>query len=260
MSLLFVAGSADRVACGAGASIGNLSVYTTLCWVYPTSLVNLRRIYNKGIGVHTAHGLALTGTAGDLDFVRGGSTTDISVTSSNTPLSVVNKWYCIAVTINTGVSPNGRMYVGTLSAPLKEVTYTAQVDLSGTIFDDSANAFTIGNRYTSTFNNGFPGMIGHVSVWNRVLPYGELDDQRMKPSIARECRFFMHLGTNGLGLQQDRSGYANNGTVTTATIAPHMPLIAPVSGQKRDVYYLIPAPAAAATTRQTYLKPMGIFN
>ena len=260
MSLLFVAGSGDRVACGTNAAIGNLNPYTVLTWVYPTSLVNLRRIYNKGIGVNTAHGLALTGTAGNIDFVRSRATTDIGLTSSNTPLSVVNKWYFIAITIDTATVPIGHMYVGTQSAMLKEVTYTAQTDGAGTIYDDTANALTLGNRFSATFNNGFPGRIGYFSLWSRTMSYGEMDDQRMNPRIARNCRFFMHLGTNGLGLQQDRSGYANNGTVTSATIAPHMNLIAPVSGQKRDVYYLIPAPAAAATTRRPYLKAMGIFN
>ncbi len=225
MALTFGAATSDRVACGSNAVLDNLNPLTILAWVYPTTLTAGRFICNKGTGLHTQNGFPLSGTGGDIEYIRGRATTDADRWTNSTPLATLNKWYCVAATFDSTQTPNSHIYTGTLTTMMAEATYNASsADGSGAVFDDSANNFVIGNKNAASFNSAFQGRLAVLAYFNRVLTLGEIKSWQFNPRKLSGCVGFWILGFNGTGNQPDLSGNFNAGTVTGAAVSGHVPL------------------------------------
>lgn len=225
MSLVF-AGGTDKVSVAAASSINGLTTCTLVVWVYPTTLTNQIRIFQKGL--NPSHKIIfLNGTGGnvEIDFGRGTSGAgNVGVyISNNTPMSSVNKWYFVAGVWDAGGGAGNIMhlYIGDLTTAPTEVTYGTKTDGVGSSPSDSSNNLIIGNHESSSL--GWQGRIAPVLFWNRTLSLAEIRAQWARRCITSGCVLYHELGWNGTGTQMDWSGNGNSGTVTGATVGAHSP-------------------------------------
>lgn len=229
MSLLFGAVNTDRVNCGSGTTLDNLTALTLMAWVYPTSNVSNKGIVNHFQGAADSGWELYTADAlGNIALEWAGDTYCFGQ-STTTPLSSLNTWAFLAGCATFTAKP--RLYTGTLAALASEVTYDVVYTAGITRHDDAARNLMLGNKDTAATNLAFTGRIAWVGVWNRELALGEVQAQQFAPHVTSGCVGFFHLGFNGTGTQADWSGNGNNGTVTGATVAAHVPLRPPFGGR-----------------------------
>lgn len=243
MSLTFGAGGSNRVGVSANASHNTYTSLTVIGWFYPTNESVFNRFWQKEN--------AATGSRANLKrndfaptrveaniFRSGGSAVE------ETDDVVPNVWQCIAFTADEAASGQCiRIYRGTLTAGMAEVTYAGvSTDGSGT-FGTVDGTFWVGNRNAT--DRGFGGNVANIAFFkNRVLTVGEMTDWQFRPrKLNADCGFMLNLGWQGTSSVADLSGNANTATVTGATQSAHVPL-GPAFG--RDSY-IHRAAAAAAT-------------
>lgn len=223
ISLTFGAATSDRVDCGSAATLNNLDPFTWMGAVYPTTLTDTRKISTKGGNKRWE----ISGTAGNIRLRVAQATTAADYTTNTTPLATLNKWYFIAVSYNSAGAA-GQMiniYTGDWATAMSEATYGVATDGVGAVTSDAADILMIGNNAGGTL--AFQGRIGHFSVYNVELTLAQIEAQRLRQFAAANCRMFHQLGFDGTGTQLDKSGNANNGTVTGATVSAHHPYLPP---------------------------------
>lgn len=247
MSLSFGAATTDYVNFGTGSGIANLDPFTYLTWCYPTTLTDLRRIWQKGVTT-TLKRFMISGTAGEVNVRVARATADTIYTTNSAPL-VLNAWNFLAVTFRSGAGPGEivNIYKGTLSAAASEATYGTATDGSGVVGDDSAKEYTVGNT-DPTGGTSFQGRIAYTAYIAAELSLQQIIAQQFDPRVISTTRLACHLGYAGTGTQPDMSGNGNSGTVSGPTVADHVPIISPF-GARRGLYspYVVaPAPAARA--------------
>lgn len=115
------------------------------------------------------------------------------------------------------------MYAGTLSDAATEVTYSSNINGSGSFYSDAT-----ANLYAGNLQQGliypFRGLIGRYGIVNRKLTLNEL--RRIQFGTMRQARV---QGTvllcepwRGHAKVIDQSGNGNDGTITSATYAPRL--------------------------------------
>lgn len=219
-SLTFVSASSDRCEIAAATSINNMAGLTVAAWVYPTALANFRRIAAKDTNSTAGWFLSIINT-GFLSFSWSQNTTPDTATGTTLALTT-SDWWFTAATDDKSAAP--KLYVGSIVAKVAQSSSAAAAAGTGGYIDDSAIVLDIGNHQT-TANQGFPGRIAWVGVWNRALSLGELKDQQFHPHVTSGNVVFTELGYNGTTSCIDWSGLRNTGTVTGATLsATHVPI------------------------------------
>lgn len=221
--LTFGANTSDRVDCGSGASLDDLTTGTVLVMEHPTTLTTGRDIVSKyrgatGEGWRFSNG---TGTAGLLEFeIERATTTTFYVASSLTRST--GSWYCSAATWDHAATPVVHLYTGLYDAATAEPTYSIARDGSGAFSSDAARSLFIGNRDVASPVTSYQGTIAIVAVYNRVLSAAEIDQWRSpRPAPNTPSSglvLFTLLGDGGsTGQQDDQSGNGNHGTVVGCT-------------------------------------------
>lgn len=228
-ALVFATGTSDRVAIGNGPGVDPCTV---LAWVYPTATTTSRGVYGSRANV-AAGGSVLriffNGTGGSAGNLRLGvqrATTNTDYITSDRPMNNTNTWVCVMVTFDSGASPTGKIYWGTMSALMAESTYGTSTAGAGAVaaLDDGTNGATWGNRYAGGYAQGFPGRIGPCAIFNRVFTLAEGRLWQFYPRLLSGVQAMHWLGHNGTGTQPDRSGNGWAGTVTGATAGNGPPL------------------------------------
>ncbi len=223
MALLFGAASTDLVEFGSLASLDNLLTFTYITWLYPTTLTVGNRIYSKDAGGDDRAFIELHWGNSDAILASVGWSVGSDESDSSAGVLTTNAWQCVAVTYDhAGAGNRIRIYKGTLSSLLSEVSYQFNANTGSGTHDDSTANLIIGNKTAP--RKVFQGRIANACVWNRVLTLGEMIQQQFSPHPTSGCVLFSQLGYNGTGTQPDWSGNINNGTVTGATVADHVPL------------------------------------
>ena len=253
MALTFGGATSDRVNCGSGASLDDLSPFTWMAWIYPTAFTSGRRLAEKGSSTQKV--MLLSGTSGDwrLQVAR---TVASNYITNDTPLAL-NTWKFVAATFDTGGGAGEiiNLYTGGLNTIATESSYTSPADGSGAVTADASGDFVIGNVGVATFNQAFEGRIAFFGVWNRALSLGEIRAQQFRPHVTSGCVLFQYLGFAGTGTQPDYLGNANAGTVTGATVSDHVP-IGPIWGRAdgwAGAFTAAGAPPASGHTRRTLM-------
>lgn len=144
------------------------------------------------------------------------STANDNLTPGDTGLAL-DTWTCFALTYNAAGTSGERLkyYQGNLTTAL---TFRAEGGTgSGTVVD-AGETLTVGGRGATESMNGKVAFFGH---WNRVFPLGELKAQQYRMHVTSGCVVFSHYYA---GIATDWSGLGNNGTITGATGADHVPL------------------------------------
>lgn len=235
-SLSFSSAADQYVNFGSGSALDNMNTATTLVWLYPTdvTLGDQAVMIKAEVVGFTAYRSVYIGNTGGLNgtvYADVKRTSDLLVRSAASTLSS-NSWQVISVCWNTGgVNADQQIFVGNLTTPMAEVTYSTQAVGSGTPGDDAAQSLAVGNASPTSPQSWsrYAGRIALVMRWNRVLPLGELRQQQFRPHVTSGLKLFSVLGWNGTGTQADWSGCTdtgcpNQGTVTGATVADHVPL------------------------------------
>lgn len=240
MALVFGAGATDKVTITAEAGINNLDPFTWLMWVYPTTLTSLRVLLSKGA---TTKVFRLNGTGGNIQVQIARASGGASFITNDTPLSTLDKWYCVAAGVDSsaGAGQMVDIYTGDLTTPLAERAYGTNSNGSGALTDESASDLTLGGSASSAFQ----GRVAVAMIWNRELTLGELIDQQFNPRPTSGCVLYEVMGFNGTGTQPDWSGNAHAGTVTGATVESHVPLRPPFGRNAGWQGNLTPAAATA---------------
>ena len=205
MSLVFGAATSDRVNCGSGASLDNLTAFTWLVWVYVTTITSGRTIMNKaGTGVKNVR---LISGGGDplntLDVLVSRATASASTVGSADDV-VPNTWQCFGVTYDE--TDGVRIFKGSLTSALVEVTYSYRDVGSGATTADDTGSLILGNN--GAFTLALQGRLAVVSVIPNRLTLAQLRAWQFRPrssvdSTINASRLFMHLGLVGTGTQPD---------------------------------------------------------
>ena len=239
MALLFDADT-EYVNYGSGSTLDSANLgpaFTVILWIYPTTIdANYRSIiekYDSGesagwtlISVDTDHAYFARVTTGGVQYVH----------TSNNTLSL-NSWQCIAVRAMTiGSAPN--VYIGDLSSPLSLQSTSDASGGSGSVANDGAYDLILAQNQVDTVS--FRGRIAFVGIWDEDMSLGRMLVQQYHPHVTSTCVLFSFPGLHGASTCPDFSGNSNSGTVTNATLCPHVPL-GPPFGFDEVVPYAVSA-------------------
>lgn len=228
MALEFTGGDADRVDCGSGATLDDITAGTVLMWVYMDGFGSQFRWFMKKNGGSDFVGyweMSHSG-AGALNFVIDYNTTDLEIVSSDGDLGT-GKWIFIGASFDaSSTNTNQKLWIGDLTTSAAEPgAYATQQASSGTIVSNASGTLKWGNRNGA--DRSIDGRIAWAAIWSgTTMTQAQVRAQQFSPHITADgnCVIFMHLGYNGTGTQPDWSGNSNAGTVTGATVADHVPL------------------------------------
>lgn len=224
-------GSGRNVNLGTFGSASLPTELTVLAWVYPSSFAAtgtgntfFNRVEGSWIGFQFAsneeHGKCI-----NIYAVRNSSWSNMCEAVSVADVLSTGKWFFVGGQLkSTGNDTDQKLFVGDLSTPAGEPSYTKQVVSTGTWPSLSSRAYYIGNHQMSTNTLYHRGPIAWFGFWNRILSLGEIWAQQFRPHVTSGCLWFGHLGANGTGTQANWAGSGNNGTVTGATVADHVPI------------------------------------
>lgn len=217
-ALVFGAVNSDRVTCGAPA---NATAFTTIQWIYPTTLGGYFIMSRKNATSPTWR-IALTGASGAVEFVHQRATTFMEFITSSLLLSV-NTWYCVAGSM-TQTGPVTKIYIGSLTTPMAEPTYSASTAGAGTYGDVTGVNLNLGNRDNSP-TVAFNGRIGMAGYFASAFTLAQCESWRQRPRVTVDgitaIRFY-RLGKSGADAIEYTG--AGNGTVTGATQGDGPPL------------------------------------
>lgn len=230
MALDFTGATSDRVVVSASSELNNLATLTWAGWVYRTGSTLSRNMGGKnptsgfpaGWGPLFIHGGA---SAGDVKFARWRTSDDDNAISSTNALPL-NTWRFVAFTYDEdgGAGERAQIYYGGLETTVaEESSYNTQTNTNDATIDDSGSDFYIGNAGNTASN--FPGIIARVGYYNTKLSLEELRALQFAslPGWNRSDCVLLH-DYFGTGTQTDLSGNGNDGTVTGAAAAAHVPL------------------------------------
>ena len=220
MALDFSPGVATLVNHGSAASLDDMDVGTYVVWMFPTS-TDARSICDKR---DTSGWRTFPCQSNSrLAFQLNRATVNLTIFSSN-DFYTANVWNFAAATWDaSGADADQKLFQGTLSAAVaEESSYGTQTVGSGATVTNAGGDFFVGNNGEN--NVALIGRIAWFGVWNVQLTLAQLQAQQFFPHKTAGCVLFSHYGYNGVGTQADWSGNVNNGTVTGATQADHVPL------------------------------------
>jgi len=232
MSLLFAATTTDRVDYGSPAILDDLhaSTFSGWAWVYRTANGTNKHVMTKDNSGPNGWGFVVLNTAaeGTISLVVQRNTTGTQYTSDASNTIPLNTWCLIGFSYDPAGSPQVRLYIGTLTTAIAEVSgYSLTTAGSGTAKTDATANLYVGNLQRAN-TNSFTGRIARAGLSTSLLTAA--DFQRIQYADA----FTLPPGTVwaseiwGIGTSNfDLTGTGNNGTVTGTTIADGLPLLMP---------------------------------
>jgi hypothetical protein len=228
MALDFTNNVSDRIECGTAASVSDITKGTIISWVYPTaSPAALSILMDKRSTGAAGYRFFRYDSAEKLEFSLDRAT-DLNVASKNKYITL-NAWQFIALTFDTaGVDGDQALFRGTLTADVTECAlYSAQTVGEDPPVSDAADSnLHVGSSLHDLYS--WRGRIAVFAIFSGViLTLAQLKEQQFRPHITGDCVLFLLPGLHGTGTQPDLSGTGNDGTVTGATVAPHVPLFHP---------------------------------
>lgn len=223
--LTFGGATSDKIDCGSGASLDNLTNgggFFVVARVYCTTSGANEFIASKYNTGDAGWALGFDNGPGSLRIQAnmGRATTGLLRVSDSSNTITVNTWYDVGFSWN---GTNGRIWRAAVGSVLTEVGYEAgSTDGSGTVSTDAGANCWIGNLQISP-TSVFKGQIAWVGIWNKVPTAQEMLQIQMGFDARDTARITAVTGCQGLwqcnatGTLTDASGNSNSGTVTGAT-------------------------------------------
>ncbi len=249
MALDFAGSATDRVDHGSGVTLDDLNPFTFIEWVYPQAAVNARVIgFTKDSGSQKT--LAYSGTGGHVNAFVPRATTDSNYITNSGGLTI-NAWNLLAWVFNTGAGAGEvtNIYIGSLTTPAAEAGYGTAIDGEGAVTSDAAVSFILGNRAAASRSGD--AIFAVATYCNAALTLAQIQSWQFRPRKLASSVLFCHYGFNGTGTQPDLSGNGNNGTVTGAVVADHVPLGPPFgfAEEWQGAFGVAAAPSEEFSTR-----------
>jgi len=231
---------------GSAASLDDIDAFTALLWVQTDQTGDVDfMLLTKGsnVGPRFAMNPAFAITA---EMPRATDYLVINGSIGNFASWGANKWVFLAVSMDiAGVDGDQMILCGDLNTIATEPSSYASQDVgSGASSDDSAGDMNIGRLADG---NRWIGEIASIMIFDTNFSVAEIQAQQFNPIPIKKPVLHTHYGFNGTGSQIDLSGNGNNGTVTGATVADHVPLRPPFAFHDERVFVV--APVAAARSR-----------
>lgn len=264
-------GTTDLIDLGSPAGLDDILPITIAMWARPDTMgeANFGRLFDTAASVAPQAGYRFffgDGAGANRITFNGGYTTTDFISNNNADVSTA-VWQFFAATFKEG-DGGARLWKGTLSAPVAEMTYVTRTAEAGTRRSDAANNKVIGNRPAA--DRTMDGLLAHPSVWNQVLTVDQLNLLRIFP-YAPMHRFsvggtvvtlkgYWPLWESAAATALDHSGNGNNGTVTGTSLAEEPPF----AFTRRGVRQVIRTPAVVGAPKflpeQLGLRPLvGIY-
>ncbi len=229
---------------GSAGSLDNNDAFTALMWVKTDQTGDVDFIMlTKGVNVGPRFAMnpAFAITA---EYPRATVFLNINGSIGNFASWGADKWVFLAVSMDIGgVDGDQILMCGDLNTIATEPSsYATQTVGSGASSDDSAGDMNIGRLQDA---NRWIGEIASIMIFDTNLSVAEIKAQQFNLIPRIKPILFTNYGFNGTGTQIDLSGQAvaNNGTVTGATVADHVPLGPPFGFNDERVF--VTGPAAA---------------
>lgn len=233
-----------------GTAVGTFTACSWCGWIYPTSLAVLQNIWSKKSDSDTTQAPSFFTNSNDELRLSWRGSTNMAYETSAANLTT-NKWWFVGVTVDQGASAGAKVkvYVGDLATIAASQSFATATD-GATFRTNASTEFRIGSSVAD--DSPWKGRIANTLFWpGVVLTQAEIQLHQflLRPRVAG-CKVAAVYGYNGTGTQADWSGNANNGTVTGATVADHVPVtfrsgrvlyvpyaVAAVAGGKPWLYY-----------------------
>ena len=223
MSLLFDA-STELVNHGSDSSIDDIQAGTMFFWHYPTSFSGRGHMFRKNGGTHLFRMTQETNGTHEFNCTQPTSGINLSNAVTASP-ATLNVWQFVAVRWDTsGAAADQEMYIGELDSIASEVSSYLQQSVGTGTHDDAAGTMYVGSRGDTTAP--YQGRIAFFAMYDKYLSVGKILQQQfhLMGPVDSNCVMLVNYGFNGPGTQTDWSGNGNGGTVTGATVAPHVPV------------------------------------
>jgi hypothetical protein len=233
-ALTFAASSSDNVNHGSAAAIDDLpagGVFTAAAWVYRAAdQAGTQYVMVKNPSSSAGWTLSVDNidANGQIKGTIRRATLRTSWASSNTGAFDtcrvgLNTWTFIAMVYDEADSQEMRLYIGTETSPVQEVSaYSTTGGFNqngdGAFGSDAAANLIVGRGNTGT--ESFNGQIGAVYCRANKATLTELRAMQANIWATSSAAFLCGLGENGTGSQADLSGNGSAGTVTGATAWP----------------------------------------
>lgn len=250
MALTFGAGSTDKVVVTAASPINDLTAFTMLLWMFQTDNTGSQFVISKGYSTDTGRkslecGSALTNLVGTVERA---TTDELQVSSGG--LSA-NTWTFAAMSYDE--SDHVRLFSGTLTARVAELTYGFTITGAGATGADNAQNLIYGNDRVD--GQVYKGRLAMVHYVGRRMTLAEIERQQFRPMPEADTKYFAWFGMNGTGTQVDLSGNVGGGTVTGATVGDDVPLGCRF-GFDQPVLYIPPSVTVPLFYRQRQMQGM----
>lgn len=173
-------GGSDRVDCG-NVTVGDSGDMSLAAWVrLPNNFTGAASVIDRRGSTATQHRFWILcvgdgAGAADFRFIRKHTTTDAVAISTQAYNTDDSTWYFVAGTHVSGAAP--KLFVGTQTTDLAEVSYSSQTAPVGTL-RTGAQPLNLGRRPTNT-STGFGGAIAVVGLFDTALSVGELRAMRL---------------------------------------------------------------------------------
>lgn len=209
---------------GSAASLDNLpsaSGITGIAWVYRTTNGANQGIISKTSGTTVGFEFIVNNSPADgvLRLLARFGTTNLNYISSAASVPL-NTWTMVAFTFS---GTTAKLYAGDLSTAIAEVAYNTSTAGVGTYGADASSNLYIGNRQRDPTTGFFKGRIARAAVFPSVLTSAQIEAFRL--AWTPDNGAVMMCDYIGTGTQTDVTSTGNDGTVTSAVAADHVPLV-----------------------------------
>lgn len=240
MALLLSGSDTDRINHGSDASLDNIDTGTFICWAYSLFDASTNaELFHKATGTPARSWLVKTSNVHEIQYGRTGTNLQATAALGNFAHYGTSKWCFFAAAWDfSGANGDQILLIGDLDSPAAEPSsYSTQVVGTGSAGDDSAADFIVGNHPSGSVS--WDGRIALFAAYAELMTIAQIQalQGRLQPGPQSTCKLFCNYGFHGTGTQTDWSGNENNGTVTGATVADHVPIgitdlghVAPVPG------------------------------
>lgn len=195
----------------------DVSSWTMMGW-FKLSTVQEGHVLRCGSGATQIELFAGPWSALDeMELYRWYSGDEFIATSSNANLTT-GVWYFMVFQLSS-LTP--KLFLGTLTTPAAELTYTAQT--SGSSVRNLSGGTTYLTNKDASDATRLPCSIASFHVCSSALTLAEIIDQQYRPAVRSDSELFILPGLHGTAVP-DLSGNGISITVNGMTVTDHIPL------------------------------------
>ena len=211
-----------RIDISSAASIEGMTEFSVLMWIYADATAKDDGLfYRVNASNGSVYRFIYEDTSGNIQFAVWQTNADIDYVITNDGAGAAGSWKCVAGTFDT--TNETQIYSGDLTTPLSEASYGTTYSGGSGGLATHDGTLTVGNNSFVQSTRFFDGRIAIFKHFSSRLTLAELIMQQYTFAPRSDMNVFMQMGRSGTTTQIDLSGDSNNGSITGATVADHVP-------------------------------------